>query len=88
MSELQEEERKGDQKVAFYKLFAFADRLDVAAIVVGTAGAIGNGLAQPLMALLFGQLVNSFGGTDRSHVVHEVSKVTLSLLLLHQFLSI
>lgn len=68
-----------EQKVAFYKLFGFADSLDVAAVIVGTAAAIGNGLAQPLMAFLFGHLVNSLGATDSSHVVHEVSKVILSL---------
>lgn len=80
------EERKGDQKVAFHKLFAFADSLDVAAIILGTAGAIGNGLAPPLMAVVFGQLVNSFGATDTSHVVHEVSKVIILQFLFSSFL--
>lgn len=64
-----------DQKVAFHKLFTFADRLDVVLMIVGTLSAIGNGLAQPLMTLIFGQLINSFGSSDRSNVVKEVSKV-------------
>ncbi|KAH6773575.1 P-glycoprotein 9 [Perilla frutescens var. hirtella] len=75
-------EKKEDEKVAFYKLFSFADKRDVALMVVGTISAIGNGVSQPLMTLIFGQLVNSFGSTDRSNVVHEVSKVSLKLVYL------
>lgn len=61
--------------VPYYKLFAFADRLDAALIAVGTVAAVANGLAQPIMALIFGQLVNTFGQAAHSHVVHDVSKV-------------
>lgn len=70
-------EKKGDedQKVAFYKLFSFADRLDVALMIIGTIGAIGNGLTQPLMTLIFGKLVNAFGSSNRQEIVHEISKV-------------
>ncbi|KAI3456077.1 hypothetical protein Pfo_012740 [Paulownia fortunei] len=75
-------ERKEVQKVAFYKLFSFADRLDVALIIMGTVSAIGNGLSQPIMTLIFGQLINSFGGTDQTHVVHEVSKVSIKFVYL------
>lgn len=74
--------KKDDQKVPFYKLFSFADRLDVLLIIVGSISAVGNGLAQPIMTLIFGQLINSFAGTDQKHVVHEVSKV---LFLLRQY---
>ncbi|KAJ6423834.1 hypothetical protein OIU84_024747 [Salix udensis] len=71
-----------DQKVAFHKLFTFADRLDVALMIVGTLSAIANGLAQPLMTLIFGQLINSFGAGDRSNIVKEVSKVALKFCVL------
>ena len=64
-----------EQKVSFYKLFTFADRLDVLLMVVGSICAVGNGLSQPLMTLIFGQLINSFGSSDQSHVIDEVSKV-------------
>ncbi|KAJ8549395.1 hypothetical protein K7X08_033102 [Anisodus acutangulus] len=72
-------EKKGDedQKVPFYKLFSFADRLDVALMIIGTIGAIGNGLTQPLMTLIFGQLVNSFGSSNSDEVVHKISKVSI-----------
>ncbi|XVE88300.1 hypothetical protein DITRI_Ditri19aG0058900 [Diplodiscus trichospermus] len=71
-----------DQKVPFYKLFSFADRLDIVLMIVGTIGAIANGLTQPLMSLIFGQLINSFGDTDPSHVVKEVSKIAVKFLYL------
>ncbi|KAJ0017256.1 hypothetical protein Pint_10094 [Pistacia integerrima] len=70
------------QKVAFYKLLAFADKKDVVLMVVGTVSAIANGLSQSFMTLIFGQLINSFGATNRSNVVHEVSKIAVKFLYL------
>ncbi|KAL6991362.1 ABC-type xenobiotic transporter, partial [Sarracenia purpurea var. burkii] len=64
----------GDQKIAFYRLFSFADRLDIGLMIVGVTCAVANGMAQPLMTLIFGKLINSFGSSDPSSVVHEVSK--------------
>jgi len=69
------------QKVPFYKLFAFADPIDVVLMIVGGVAAIGNGLAQPLMTLVLGQIINSFGRSDPSHVVHDVSKVFFIYIL-------
>ncbi|OMO82843.1 hypothetical protein COLO4_22806 [Corchorus olitorius] len=71
-----------EQRVPFYKLFEFADRLDLVLMVVGTISAIGNGLAQPIMSLIFGQMINSFGASYPSHVVKEVSKVALKFVYL------
>ncbi|KAH9797569.1 ABC transporter B family member 9 [Citrus sinensis] len=71
-----------NQKVPFYKLFAFADKQDAVLMIVGTISAIGSGLAHPFMTLIFGHLINSFGSSDRSHVVHEVSKVAVKFLYL------
>nr|DAD48108.1 TPA_asm: hypothetical protein HUJ06_018045 [Nelumbo nucifera] len=78
------EKAKGaeQQKVPFYKLFSFADKHDVALMTVGTTCAIVNGLSMPLMTLIFGQLINSFGSSDRSHVVAAVSKVSLKFIYL------
>ena len=69
-------EEKG-HTVPFLKLFAFADPLDYLLMIVGSIGAIGNGVAMPLMTLLFGALTNAFGNnqTDTTTLVHEVSKV-------------
>lgn len=65
----------GVEKVSLYKLFLFADRLDIGLMTAGTLGAIANGLSQPLMAFIFSQLINSFATVDSSHVIHETSKV-------------
>lgn len=75
--------RKADEeKVPFYKLFSFADKLDVGLMIVGTVCAMANGMTQPLMTLIFGQLINTFGDSDPSHVVHEVSRVSLKFVYL------
>ncbi|XP_021825679.1 ABC transporter B family member 9 isoform X2 [Prunus avium] len=76
---------KGDQdnqKVAFYKLFMFADRLDVVLMIVGSISAVANGLSQPLMTLVFGSLINTFGATAPADIVPTVSKVSLKFVYL------
>ncbi|TQD74931.1 hypothetical protein C1H46_039527 [Malus baccata] len=70
------------EEVAFFKLFWFADRLDVALMIVGTICAVGNGLSPPVMTLAFGNLINTFGSTDPGHIVPTVSKVSLQFLYL------
>lgn len=63
-------------KVPYYKLFSFADPVDHALMVIGMITAVGSGICFPLMAVLFGELVDSFGMTvDSEKIVHEVSKV-------------
>ncbi|XP_027368718.1 ABC transporter B family member 11-like [Abrus precatorius] len=69
--------------VPLYKLFSFADPLDHLLMLVGTVGAIGNGISVPLMTLIFGNMINAFGGSTNSNkVVHEVSKVSLKFVYL------
>uniref|UniRef100_A0A7N0REW6 ABC transporter B family member 9 n=1 Tax=Kalanchoe fedtschenkoi TaxID=63787 RepID=A0A7N0REW6_KALFE len=70
------------QYVSFYKLFSFADRLDVALMVVGTAGAVVNGVSQPFMTIVFGQLINSFAAVDKDSVLDLVSEVSLKFVYL------
>ncbi|XP_052201325.1 ABC transporter B family member 9 [Diospyros lotus] len=74
--------KAANQKVAFYRLFSLGDRRDMALMSVGTVCAVANGLVQPLMTLIFGTLINSFGSSDRARVVHEVSKVSLKFVYL------
>ncbi|KAL1196719.1 ABC transporter B family member 11 [Cardamine amara subsp. amara] len=77
---------KGDEKpktVPFYKLFAFADSVDVFLMICGSIGAIGNGLCLPLMTLLFGDLIDSFGqNQNNKDIVDVVSKVCLKFVYL------
>ncbi|PNY06872.1 ABC transporter B family member 9-like protein, partial [Trifolium pratense] len=75
-------EEKYDEKVPFYKLFSFADKLDVTLMIIGVICAVANGLSRPLMALIFGKLINTFGSTGPSNIVHEVSKVALLFVYL------
>ncbi|XP_006303137.2 ABC transporter B family member 11 [Capsella rubella] len=77
---------KNDEKtktVPFYKLFAFADSVDVFLMICGSIGAIGNGVCLPLMTLLFGDLIDSFGKNQNSEdIVDVVSKVCLKFVYL------
>lgn len=73
-------ESNGDEKtekVAFSKLFSFADKNDVILMIVGTIGAIGNGSCMPIMTILFGEMIDSFGSNQNTDVVSIVSKVSL-----------
>ncbi|KAL2341081.1 hypothetical protein Fmac_009021 [Flemingia macrophylla] len=69
------ERDKANQKVPFYMLFTFADRRDVEFMVIGTICAIANGWSQPIMTLILGKLINTFGFADPSNTIKEVSKI-------------
>ncbi|CAA7014481.1 unnamed protein product [Microthlaspi erraticum] len=62
-----------NQRVAFYKLFTFADRYDIVLMVAGTISVVANGLTQPIVAVLIGQIINVFGFSDQDHLVSKVS---------------
>ncbi|GAV90486.1 LOW QUALITY PROTEIN: ABC_tran domain-containing protein/ABC_membrane domain-containing protein, partial [Cephalotus follicularis] len=62
-------------KVSFYKLFAFADTLDVVLMILGTVCAIFNGISQPLITVITGHLINAFATTSFTNVIKEVSKM-------------
>jgi len=64
------------ERVPYHRLFLFADSTDIILMVVGTIGAIGNGLGMPLMTFIFGELIDTFGKNQfGSNVVKQVSKV-------------
>ncbi|RLM99973.1 ABC transporter B family member 11-like isoform X2 [Panicum miliaceum] len=75
-----EEEEKGE--VGLHRLFRFADGADVALMAAGAAGAVASGVAQPLMTLVFGEVVHAFGSGSRHDVLHRVSGVCLKFLYL------
>ncbi|KAI3440973.1 uncharacterized protein J3R85_003014 [Psidium guajava] len=83
------EKNKEDEKtntVPFHKLFLFADFTDMVLMLVGTIGAVGNGLGLPLMTVLFGQLIDSFGTNQNNrNLVHLISKVSLKFIYLALF---
>ncbi|XP_065637436.1 ABC transporter B family member 4-like isoform X2 [Quercus suber] len=49
-------------------------------MIFGTIGAIANGLGTPLMTIVFGDLIDSFG--NNKNIVHEVSKISLKFVYL------
>ncbi|CAM8933462.1 unnamed protein product [Rhodiola kirilowii] len=78
-----EEKKTKPQTVPFYKLFAFADSKDYTMMVIGTIGAMGNGVCMPLMTILMGELINSFGqnqNTDKT--LQAVINVALKFVYL------
>lgn len=80
---------KDNEKVPFLKLFSFADGMDIALMIIGTLGGIGNGLAQPIMTVILGQLINTFGTNiyDKSEILHQVGQVRNFKSLLLAFLN-
>ncbi|KAJ0110910.1 hypothetical protein Patl1_00782 [Pistacia atlantica] len=76
-------EKEKANKVPFPKLFAFADFTDIMLMSIGSIGAIGNGLCTPVMAILVGDLTDSFGqNQNNGNVVDAVSKVSLKFVYL------
>ena len=47
-------EKKDEPKVPFFKLFRFATGLDIFLIIIGLIAAIGVGISQPLMFIVWG----------------------------------
>ncbi|CAL4954975.1 unnamed protein product [Urochloa decumbens] len=70
------------KNVPFVTLFRYADGKDVLLMVVGTVAALGNGLTQPLMAVIFAQLINAFGGATTETILDRVIKVVLNFVYL------
>lgn len=79
-----QEEHAGDEaaetKVPFLGMFRYADRTDLALMAVGTAAAVANGMAEPLMTVVFSLVIECFGSGDNSTIVHRVSKVRATAL--------
>lgn len=71
-----EEEDEKTKTVPFHKLFAFADSFDILLMILGTVGAIGNGLGFPIMTILFGDVIDVFGqNQNSSDVSDKIAKV-------------
>lgn len=70
------------EKVAYYKLFSYADKKDVILMAVGLVAALGNGLMMPMMSFVFGQIIDAFGQSNKDNVVSAVSKVRVFLTYL------
>lgn len=70
--------------VPFLKLFCFADSFDILLMVIGTIGAVANGITMPIMTIFLGDTVDAFGHnstTNTDRVVHVVSQVIIFCFL-------
>jgi ATP-binding cassette subfamily B (MDR/TAP) protein 1 len=77
------EEKKGNGKgaiqksVSFMSLFRYADGTDVVLMILGTVGAMANGVSEPILMVIFGQVINAFGGAvGVDDVLSRVNKVS------------
>ena len=64
-------------KVSVIKLFKYSDWIDVILVLVGLISSLGNGVMQPLMMLLMGDMVNSYIYTpgDNTIIDEEVNHI-------------
>ncbi|KAM0921318.1 hypothetical protein ACQ4PT_006955 [Festuca glaucescens] len=85
----EDEEREGSKrkkavaaKVPFFSMFRYAGRADLALMAVGTAAAMVNGMSEPLMTVVFSTVIETFGSSDDSTILHRVSKVVMYYIYL------
>uniref|UniRef100_J3M9E1 Uncharacterized protein n=1 Tax=Oryza brachyantha TaxID=4533 RepID=J3M9E1_ORYBR len=71
-----------DGKVAFHHLFKYADNTDVALMLVGTIASLASGMSQVIMTIIFGQMVDAFGKSSPSNILHQVNKAVLYFVYL------
>uniref|UniRef100_A0A453FA99 MDR-like ABC transporter n=1 Tax=Aegilops tauschii subsp. strangulata TaxID=200361 RepID=A0A453FA99_AEGTS len=79
-----EEKKEGGhgKRVSFTGMFRYADRTDQLLMLVGTLAALANGVSQPLMTVIFGDMIDAFGGATSDNVLHRVNKAVLSFVYL------
>ncbi|KAM0885954.1 hypothetical protein ACQ4PT_030012 [Festuca glaucescens] len=82
------EEENGSKKMAkggkapFHDLFRNADAMDVVLMLAGTVSALASGMSQVVMAIIFGQVVDAFGGATPGTILPRVNKVVLEFVYL------
>jgi len=61
------------------KLFSKMDTLEVIVLLVGCLGAIGNGLSQPLLCIVFGDLIDGMGGASGGMATMTPEQMTMMM---------
>jgi ATP-binding cassette subfamily B (MDR/TAP) protein 1 len=67
------------KKVSFMGLFRYSDGTDLLLMLVGTVAALANGMSQPVMTVIFGDVIDAFGGATTGNVLNRVNTVSMSL---------
>uniref|UniRef100_A0ACD5ZNS6 Uncharacterized protein n=1 Tax=Avena sativa TaxID=4498 RepID=A0ACD5ZNS6_AVESA len=70
------------KSVSFTRQFQYADGTDLLLMLVGTVAALGNGMSQPLMTVIFGDVIDALGGATAHNVLHRANKSILSFVYL------
>ncbi|XP_027184224.1 ABC transporter B family member 9-like [Coffea eugenioides] len=78
----QKSSKANEKGFSLFTLFKFAVGVDIFLMVFGSICAIANGLAQPVMALLFGGVVDTFSTADYQHMPQDILRVSIKLLYL------
>ncbi|KXZ51733.1 hypothetical protein GPECTOR_11g18 [Gonium pectorale] len=68
--------------VSYFKLLSTADKTDVFLMIIGTIGALGNGILLPLFAVIFGEFTDAFGNPESVDFIATVSNIALKFLWL------
>ncbi|XP_011018527.1 PREDICTED: ABC transporter B family member 2-like isoform X2 [Populus euphratica] len=79
-----QEEKRKQQKVPFWKLFAFADFYDCLLMGLGSLGACVHGASVPVFFIFFGKLINIIGMAYLfpKEASHKVAKYSLDFVYL------
>ncbi|XP_051225570.1 ABC transporter B family member 11 [Lolium perenne] len=70
------------KKVSFMGLFRYSDGTDLLLMLVGTVAALANGMSQPVMTVIFGDVIDAFGGATTGNVLNRVNKAVLNFVYL------
>uniref|UniRef100_A0ACD5VHV0 Uncharacterized protein n=1 Tax=Avena sativa TaxID=4498 RepID=A0ACD5VHV0_AVESA len=63
-------------------MFRYADGTDLLLMLVGTVAALGSGVTQPLMTIIFGDVIEAYGSATMDNVLHRVNKEVLCFVYL------
>ncbi|KAM0921567.1 hypothetical protein ACQ4PT_006759 [Festuca glaucescens] len=69
-------------KAPFHDMFKNADVTDMVLMLVGTVAAVASGMSQVVMTIIFGRMIDAFGGATPDTILPRVNKVVLQFVYL------
>lgn len=75
-----EKELEKSNKVSFFQIFRYADRIDHFYMILGTICAIGNGMTFPIFSIVFGRMTNDL--INSSNIMESAKTSALLYLLI------
>jgi len=72
----EDEEGITTRKMCLRRLFKYADKVDIVLMILGTLGALGDGMATPTLLIATSGLVNTLGnGSTATHPQHFMDEI-------------